>query len=55
MTHLDIYRTMEDLVYEEHMKQANNVLKEPKDCPYYDSEKRISEEEKGNERIDLCL
>lgn len=36
MEHLDICRIVADLAYEEHMKQTNNVVKEPENCPYYD-------------------
>lgn len=54
LTHEDICRTAAELAYEEHMKQTSNVVKEPKDCPYYDTEKRIGEVEKENERIGLC-
>lgn len=59
MEHSDICRILADLAYEEHMNQTNNVVKEPKNCPYCDvktvdsidvTANRI-EEKKGVEEI----
>lgn len=55
MTQVEAYKIIADSAYEEHMKQKNNVLKEPTDCPYYNAEKAISEGERNNERINLCV
>lgn len=46
MTHEDICRIVADLAYVENMKQTNNAMKEPRDCPYYNYEKAIIEGEK---------
>lgn len=37
MTHLEIYRTMADLAYEQSVK--NNTVQEPTNCPYYNNGK----------------
>ncbi len=55
MTQLEAYKIIADLAYEEHMKQENNAVKEPMNCPHYNAEKQISEGEKQNERIGLYL
>lgn len=53
MTHLEIYRTMADLAYEESVK--NNMAHEPENCPYYNTEKTAEEGEKGNEETDKSI
>jgi len=45
VAHEEIYRIIADSAYEEHMEQENNVEREQKDCPYYNTGKTISEEE----------
>lgn len=51
MTHLEIYRTIADLAYEESVK--NNIVHEPTDCPYYNAGKTAGEEE--NEETDKSV
>ena len=50
MTHEEIYRNIADLAYEQSVK--DNTMKEPTDCPYYNSEKT---EGGGNEKNDKAV
>lgn len=53
MTHLEIYRTVADLAYEQSVK--NNTAQEPTDCLYYNNGKTAGEGEKGNEETDKSV
>lgn len=53
MTHLEIYRTMTDLAYEQSVK--NDTVHEPTDCPYYNNGKIAGEGEKNSEETDKSV